>query len=134
MVNTFSLNIDYKNETDREVSISDVYQEIDALRKKHDIKEFDSCCVSRKYAFEIPGIPSESDYLKVVYPFDGKKNGVNITEPALPAKTSGKSFSHLFGTGTSALELFLLKRKMMGPCWIKITDLKLVKPTVFELY
>lgn len=63
--------IEFKNETDREVSISDVYQEIDALRKAHDIKEFDSCCVSRKYAFEIPGIPSESDYLKVVYSFDG---------------------------------------------------------------
>jgi DNA polymerase alpha subunit A len=66
-----SLILEFKNETDREVSISDVYQEIDALRKVHEIKEFDSCCVSRKYAFEIPGIPSESDYLKVVYSFDG---------------------------------------------------------------
>jgi DNA polymerase alpha subunit A len=45
----------------------------------------------------------------------------NVENP-LPLGTSGKSFSHVFGTNTKALELFLLKRRLMGPCWIKITN------------
>ena len=47
----------------------DVYNEIDDLRKKLKIQEFKAAFVSRKYAFEAPGIPTECDYMKVVYPF-----------------------------------------------------------------
>ncbi|KAJ3196293.1 hypothetical protein HK101_009401 [Irineochytrium annulatum] len=59
-----------------EISMGDVYAEFDSVRKKFKIKEFMSRPVTRKYAFEIPGIPVESEYLKVVYPFK---------EPVLPA-------------------------------------------------
>ena len=52
--------------------MADVYKEFDALRKKHGIRQFDSCCVSRQYAFEVAGIPLESEYLKVAYSFTGK--------------------------------------------------------------
>ena len=34
----------------------------------------------------------------------------------------GRTFSHVFGTNTSAFELFVLKRKVMGPCWLEIKD------------
>ncbi len=33
---------------------------------------------------------------------------------------SGPTFSHVFGTKTSAFELLVLKRKIMGPCWLEI--------------
>ncbi|KAJ3189315.1 DNA-directed DNA polymerase alpha catalytic subunit pol1 [Gaertneriomyces sp. JEL0708] len=99
--------------TDMEVSMSDVYEEFDALRRRHQIKAFASATVTRNYAFELPDVPAESEYLKVVYPF---------SEPALPNTLSGKTFSHVFGTQTSALELFILKRKLMGPCWIEIKN------------
>jgi DNA polymerase alpha subunit A len=69
--------------------------------------------VSRKYAFELPGIPAESDYLKVLYPF---------SEPEIPSDLTGSSFAKIFGTKTSALELFLMKRKLMGPSWVKIAS------------
>jgi DNA polymerase alpha subunit A len=59
------------NETDTDVTMGDMYNEFDQIRKKSMIREFESCVVSRQYAFEIPGIPLESDYLKVVYPFTG---------------------------------------------------------------
>jgi DNA polymerase alpha subunit A len=45
---------------------------------------------------------------------------LGITEPALPANTEGGTFSKIFGTGTSAFELLVLKRKIMGPCWLEI--------------
>ena len=93
--------------------MGEVYQEFDAIRKKNHIKEFRSKPVSRKYAFELPSIPAESDYLKVLYQF---------SEPSLPADLKGKTFSHVFGAQTNALELFLLKRKIMGPCWLKISN------------
>lgn len=50
-------------------------------------------------------------YLTFVYP-------ANL--PALPADLTGKTFSAVFGAKTSATEHFVLKRKLMGPCWIEV--------------
>jgi hypothetical protein len=63
--------IGFGAETDQAVTMGDVYQEVDTIRKKHNISQFMSKSVSRKYAFELGTIPAESDYLKVLYPFNG---------------------------------------------------------------
>ena len=52
--------------------MEDVHKEIESICLKHKIMSFTSKIVSRKYAFELPGIPSDSDYLKVKYSFGGK--------------------------------------------------------------
>ena len=49
-----------------------VYQEVDELMTKlrvgmHKIKP-----CSRKYAFELPDIPKEAEYLKMMYPYDSE--------------------------------------------------------------
>ncbi|ORX36128.1 hypothetical protein BD324DRAFT_642777 [Kockovaella imperatae] len=100
-------------ETDIEVTKTDVYQEFDSVRRKAGIDQWASKFVSRKYAFEMQDVEKgESEWLKVVYGFD---------QPEIPMDTSGSTFSHVFGTNTSAFELFVVKRKIMGPCWLKIT-------------
>jgi len=48
--------------------------------------------------------------------------------PVLPSDLSGKTFSRVFGTNTSALELFILKRKLMGPCWLVIKNCRESSP------
>ena len=42
--------------------------------------------------------------------------------PPLPDNLSGQTFKHIFGKKRSMLELFLIKRKIMGPCWLKINN------------
>lgn len=42
----------------------------------------------------------------------------------------GKTYERIFGAGSSALELFLLKRKLMGPCWITVRRPKVVSNPV----
>ncbi len=75
--------------------------------------------VKRKYAFEHGAIPrTETDYLKVVY---SATHGV----PSQAQCNGGKTYERIFGTTSSALELFLLKRKLMGPCWVTIRKPKL---------
>jgi DNA polymerase alpha subunit A len=32
------------------------------------------------------------------------------------------NIARIFGTNTSAFELFVLKRKIMGPCWLTVTN------------
>ncbi|CAH3146316.1 unnamed protein product [Pocillopora meandrina] len=61
--------------------------------------------------FEIEDVPVTSEYLEVRYSADG---------PQLPCDLSGQTFSHVFGTNTSSLELLLLNRKMKGPCWLNV--------------
>eukprot|EP00730_Choanoeca_flexa_P004366 TRINITY_DN11674_c3_g2_i1.p1 TRINITY_DN11674_c3_g2~~TRINITY_DN11674_c3_g2_i1.p1 ORF type:complete len:1089 (+),score=318.58 TRINITY_DN11674_c3_g2_i1:255-3269(+) len=37
---------------------------------------------------------------------------------------AGETFSHVFGTNIAPLERFLMKRDLMGPCWLQIKNVK----------
>jgi DNA polymerase alpha subunit A len=97
---------------DNSTPFEDLQAEVSDIARQYGINKFGCKRVTRKYAFELPGIPSESEYLKLVYPFD--------SNPQLPLTLSGRTFSHVFGTNTGALEMFLIKRKIMGPSWLKL--------------
>lgn len=91
----------------------EVYDEFDAIRSKHGIQAWLGKWVTRKYAFELQDVPAEGEYMKVKYGFD---------EPQLPMDVSGATFSRAFGTNTTAFELFVIKRRIMGPCWLRIEN------------
>ena len=108
-----------------------MYEEFGKVASKAGITELMGKQVDRKYAFELPDVPQEASYLKVLYSYDRKSRlqtqpFVQLTcywtEPQLPLDCSGKTFSRVFGTNTSAFELFVLKRKIMGPCWLNIQE------------
>jgi len=71
------------NDTDTEVTMEGVHKEIESICLKHKIMSFTSKIVSRKYAFELPGIPSDSDYLKLKYSFSDPTLPNNLSEPLL---------------------------------------------------
>ncbi|XP_066455954.1 DNA polymerase alpha catalytic subunit [Eleutherodactylus coqui] len=94
------------------VTMMNVYQEFnDGIADKYKIMKFKSKKVEKNYAFEIPDVPASSEYLEVRYSAD---------LPQLPQDLKGETFSHVFGTNTSSLELFLLSRKIKGPSWLEI--------------
>ncbi|XP_062336085.1 DNA polymerase alpha catalytic subunit isoform X2 [Osmerus eperlanus] len=97
--------------SDTPVGMMDVYQEFNELSEKFKIMKFKSKKVERSYAFEIPDVPTQSEYLEVRY---------SAESPALPSDLKGATFSHVFGTNTSSLEHFLLSRKIRGPCWLDV--------------
>ncbi|ORY56232.1 hypothetical protein LY90DRAFT_455150 [Neocallimastix californiae] len=100
-------------ETEQKVEIIDVLEEMENIRKKYQISSWRFKSVKRKYAFEEQDVPAETNYFKAVYSFKDRQ---------LPSNISGKTFSRIFGTNTNALELLIIKRKLMGPCWIKVTN------------
>ena len=100
-------------ETDEEVEMDDVYGEVDSLMSKMKVTTRKVKPCTRKYAFELPDVPKESDYLKLLYPYD--KN-------ALPMDLQGETFSRVFGTNTALFEQFVLWKNIMGPCWLNIED------------
>lgn len=100
-------------DTDEEVDMESVYSEVDGMMSKLRVRMHKIKPTSRKYAFEMPGIPKEAEYLKLLYPYDN---------PVLPMDTKGETFSHVFGTNTSLFEQFVLWKNIMGPCWIKIEE------------
>ncbi|KAM3592904.1 uncharacterized protein V6R79_001516 [Siganus canaliculatus] len=107
--------------SDTPVGMMDVYQEFNDLSEKFKIMKFKSKKVEKNYAFEIPDVPSQSEYLEVRYSADF---------PALPSDLKGATFSHVFGTNTSSLEHFLLNRKIKGPCWLDIKTPQLMNQPV----
>ncbi|KAJ8375624.1 hypothetical protein SKAU_G00062040 [Synaphobranchus kaupii] len=106
------INLATGEETDSVVGIMDVYQEFSQLSEKFKIMKFKSKKVEKNYAFEIPDVPTQSDYLEVRY---------SAEMPPLPSDLKGATFSHVFGTNTSSLEHFLLSRKIRGPCWLDVS-------------
>ncbi|XP_048866083.1 LOW QUALITY PROTEIN: DNA polymerase alpha catalytic subunit [Brienomyrus brachyistius] len=98
-------------ETEVAVGISDVYQEFSELTEKLRIMKFKSRKVLKNYAFEVPDVPTQSEYLEVRY---------SAEIPPLPSDLKGETFSHVFGTNTSSLEYLLLSRKIRGPCWLDV--------------
>lgn len=99
--------------TDEEVDMEDVYEEVDGMMTKLKVGMHKIKPCTRKYAFELPNIPKEGDYLKLLYPYD---------KPVLPMDTTGETFSHVFGTNTALFEQFVLWKHVMGPCWLKIGE------------
>ncbi|CAI9110186.1 OLC1v1010165C1 [Oldenlandia corymbosa var. corymbosa] len=77
------------------------------------VSVFSMAPVKRNYAFERSDIPrGENHVLKITYPFK---------DPPLPSDIRGENFSALLGTHSSALENFLVKRKIKGPSWLSIS-------------
>uniref|UniRef100_A0A8C4VNI1 DNA polymerase n=1 Tax=Gopherus evgoodei TaxID=1825980 RepID=A0A8C4VNI1_9SAUR len=100
--------------TENPVTMMSIYQEFnDQIAVKYKIMKFRSKKVEKNYAFEIPDVPAKSDYLEVKY----------LAEfPRLPQDLKGETFSHVFGTNTSSLELLLMSRKIKGPSWLEIKN------------
>ncbi|OAX38875.1 hypothetical protein K503DRAFT_717476 [Rhizopogon vinicolor AM-OR11-026] len=101
------------HETDVVPSKSDVYDDFERIRKKLGIKGWKGRWVRRNYAFDERDVPKEGEWMKVLYPFE---------EPQVPMNACSPNIARIFGTNTSAFELFVLKRKIMGPCWLAITN------------
>ena len=90
--------------SEERVEFKDMYEEFDqSVATKHKIMEYKCRKTTKKYAFEMADVPQESEYLEIIY---------SATQPRIPEATKGKSFSHIFGTNTSSLELLLLNRKL----------------------
>ena len=67
--NVFVLPRECIQDTEKEVTFEDVRKELAELAGRYGVPRFGCRMVSRKYAFEIPDIPMEADYLKMVYEF-----------------------------------------------------------------
>ncbi|ODQ64174.1 hypothetical protein NADFUDRAFT_12632, partial [Nadsonia fulvescens var. elongata DSM 6958] len=99
--------------THETVDLADVHDEVSGILNQRNLKEFRSKPCTRKYCFEIPGVPKETEYLKVLYPYNRE---------SLPADLEGETFSRVFGASTSLFEQFVLNRRIMGPCWLEIAS------------
>lgn len=96
-------------------SQADVVKEINDICRNQGIEQRRIKFVERYYAFEEPGVPHEKTvWAKLRYP--GRFPPLNTRGP----------FRHIqvvMGASSSLLELFLIKRRLKGPCYLRITDL-----------
>lgn len=99
-------------DTDIVPTLQDVYADFELIRKELRIKTWRAKFVKRKYAFGEKDVPrNETQWLKVVYGFN---------EPQVPMKAESPNIARIFGTNTNGFELLVLKRKIMGPCWLQV--------------
>ena len=73
--------------------------------------------VQRNYAFGDASIPrTATEYLKVVYDAKYPAPSEDI------CMGGGRSFAKILGAGASLVENFIIKRQLMGPCWVRIQN------------
>lgn len=65
-------------DTTEETEMGDVYTEVDELMTKLRVGTHKIKPCSRKYAFELPDIPREADYLKLMYPYDSESRYLTV--------------------------------------------------------
>ncbi|KIK93692.1 hypothetical protein PAXRUDRAFT_12489 [Paxillus rubicundulus Ve08.2h10] len=100
-------------ETDIVPEKGDVYNDFERIRRKVGIKSWKARWVKRNYAFDVSDVPKETEWMKVLYSYE---------EPQIPMDACSPNVYKIFGTNTSIFELFVLKRKIMGPCWLTIQN------------
>ncbi|ORM40295.1 DNA polymerase alpha catalytic subunit -like protein [Babesia sp. Xinjiang] len=88
------------------------FTEFEAIRKSYGIKKTKYKIVKRKLLRYGPS--EEGLYVKVCYPF---------SHPQLRAEHyHGQTYEDVYGATTTPAELFLIKRKIKGPSWLRIID------------
>ncbi|GEQ68202.1 hypothetical protein JCM33374_g1869 [Metschnikowia sp. JCM 33374] len=106
-------------DSDIPVTMRDVHEELAPLLINHyGLDKLRAKPEKMKYAFELPGIPKETEYLKILLPFKTNKNR-NLV---MPAEIEGETFQRMFGTNANIFESFVLQRNIMGPCWLDIKN------------
>ncbi|KAG5509020.1 hypothetical protein GH5_06247 [Leishmania sp. Ghana 2012 LV757] len=96
-------------------SQQDVVKEVNDMCRNQGIEQRRIKFVERYYAFEEPGIPHEKTcWAKLRYP--GRY-------PPLNAKGPFRHIRVIMGASSSLLELFLIKRKLKGPSFLRISGL-----------
>lgn len=96
-------------------AMRDVKEEARGLLQSHGITKMTMKPVSRRYAFENRAIDHGRHWvLKVKYAATG--------QGMLPLGLKGTHFSAVFGASQSLLESLTLKRRLMGPGWILLSD------------
>ncbi|ETO08557.1 DNA-directed DNA polymerase alpha 1 [Reticulomyxa filosa] len=89
-----------------------VYGEIEQIRRKLGVSKWMCRPKKMKYCFrERKVIPFETEYLQVRYGYQ--------FDPIDP-ENSGETYEAVLGSRSSALELLLLDKDIMGPCWIRV--------------
>lgn len=74
----------------------------------------------RVFGSSIPG----KTFMPIIIPCVSFYHGLSTqaSDYPLPATLQGETFSQVFGTNTGYLELFLIERKIKGPCWLSVKD------------
>ncbi|XP_055642416.1 DNA polymerase alpha catalytic subunit [Toxorhynchites rutilus septentrionalis] len=114
------LDLPSGTETDKEVSMLDVYNEFcDDISSKLGVTKYRTKVVTKNFAYTSGMgellIPTQSEYLEVRY-------SAKLSAPAPDGKY--RTVSHIFGTNTNIVEQFLLERKVKGPCWMDLKNFK----------
>ncbi|QLQ79695.1 hypothetical protein HG537_0C03430 [Torulaspora globosa] len=94
----------------------DIHEEIvPLLLERYGLDNIRTKPEKMKYCFELPDIPRESEYLKVLLPFNTPKR----KNEQIPADLSSDNFYHVFGGNSNIFECFAVQNKIMGPCWLE---------------
>ncbi|XP_017466607.1 PREDICTED: DNA polymerase alpha catalytic subunit [Rhagoletis zephyria] len=107
-----------KEQTGKLVQLSDLYKEFDDdISVELKLDGFRSRKVTKNFGNHSIGIdvPQVCDYMEIHY--DGKKPPPNL-------KKKYNSIAHIFGANTTAMERFLLDRKIKGPCWLTLNQFR----------
>jgi DNA polymerase alpha subunit A len=90
------------------------FQQLKAERK-YDLGDYGISVVQRRFCFGHSKVACDR-------PLNCIKLQYSYKKPTLPAGLSGDNWLQVFGTCQPAVELFLLKRKIKGPCWLSLED------------
>lgn len=61
--------ISHRSNTGTDITLQDIWQELDSIMTRHQINNWTMQKIHKKYAFEVPNVPSDAEWIEVTYPF-----------------------------------------------------------------
>jgi DNA polymerase alpha subunit A len=93
-------------------NFEEIHSELEAARKSSRIRKWAIDIKPMKYAFEVPEVPPEANYIEIEY---------SSLFPPLISKPF-RTVQHIFNANCSLVENLLIHKKMKGPCWLLIKN------------
>lgn len=74
----FFLPREQREGSGEDVQMMDVYDEVDEMMTKMNVGMYKIKACNRKYAFELPGVPKDAQYMKLLYPYTSMFYGSSL--------------------------------------------------------
>eukprot|EP00922_Rhytidocystis_sp_ex-Travisia-forbesii_P051925 GHVS01077069.1.p1 GENE.GHVS01077069.1~~GHVS01077069.1.p1 ORF type:complete len:444 (+),score=82.18 GHVS01077069.1:783-2114(+) len=95
----------------------DLREDIIYIKNYYKLRKVKAKPVFRNYCFDKSGVSRGMDKCLIKLNYDASLPPVDVDVICSRASSNVK---HIFGANTSLLELFLVKRRIMGPCWLRL--------------
>lgn len=103
--------------------MSEMVDDIRAVRERYALKKITMKSVKRHYFFDKAAVQRGHDQMFVKVTYSAQRPAIDASE-LLATTLKNSRIAHVFGCRSTLTELLIIERRIMGPCWLKLINVR----------